>query len=283
MSVVGTATYAGYRTRTVSVAGEGPPVVLLHGYSDCANTWDGVLDEIARLGRAAVAVDLPGFGLADPLRPGPVLPQLDAFVDALVTDVAARGAVVLVGNSLGGTTAVRASGRDLPLAGVVTIGDPAAGRWWAGVLAGSVVGRVLLRLLVLPIPGGAFRRVMRPTLARLTYADPRLADHAVVDRFVTWMVTQGGPRALVRQVCALAAEIVDGRDRADVVVPLLIVHGAKDRIVPVRGARALRAAVPGSQLVVRPRWGHCPQLDDPRAVAELVTRFGEIASVRSVG
>ena len=60
------------------------PIVLFHGYADSADTWRQSLALIARAGRRAVAVDLPGFGAADRLAPGPVLPQLDAFGHAVL-------------------------------------------------------------------------------------------------------------------------------------------------------------------------------------------------------
>lgn len=101
-SRAGAATYAGFRTRILSVEGDGPRLVLLHGYTDSAETWNGVLHELGAAGRSAIAVDLPGFGTADRVAPGPVMPQLDAFVAALVEAASARDTVVLVGNSLGG-------------------------------------------------------------------------------------------------------------------------------------------------------------------------------------
>jgi pimeloyl-ACP methyl ester carboxylesterase len=279
MSVrVGKATYAGYRTRLLEVAGEGPRLILLHGYSDSADTWSRLLSELAALGRSAVAVDLPGFGEADPLTEGRMLPQLDAFVDELVQDHAARGPVILVGNSLGGCASVRAATRTLPLVGAVTIGDPAAGRWWLGSLAGSRIGGFVLHVLAVAVPGPLFRWVMRHRLKHIVYGDPSTADPLVVDAFLTWMLGQGAPRGMVPQIRGLAAEIVKERCPSGVTSSLLIVHGAKDRIVPVRGSRDLHAATPGSQLIVEPQWGHCPQHDDPGALAQLLTSFaGELA------
>ena len=270
-----TATYAGYRTRLLEVPGDGPRVILLHGYSDSADTWRGVLDEFAAAGRSAVAVDLPGFGQADALTPGAILPQLDAFVDDLIRQQAAHGPVLVVGNSLGGCAAVRAATRALPVLGVVTIGDPAAGRWWPGSVAGSRLGALLLRSLAILVPKRLFELVMRAVLRRLVYGDPKVADAVVIDAFVTWMLLQGGARELFTQVPILAAELVNGRGPADIVAPLLIVHGARDRIVPVRVSRQLHAAVPGSQLVVERRWGHCPQHDEPHALAETIAGFCE--------
>src|SRR5688500_15045984 len=79
-------------------------LLLLHGWSDSADTWRPLLGRLARSGRAATAVDLPGFGAADRLdREAGVLEQLDRFVAAAIRDRSERSGgrgVVVVGNSL---------------------------------------------------------------------------------------------------------------------------------------------------------------------------------------
>lgn len=97
------AAYAGYRTRELFVDGAGPKLVLVHGFGHPAPCWRPILERCALLGQAAVAVDLPGFGVADPLAAGPRLPQLVRFLEAVVTAQGAVTPVVLVGNSLGAT------------------------------------------------------------------------------------------------------------------------------------------------------------------------------------
>jgi len=102
------ANYGGFETRELIVDGVGSPVILLHGFADSAETWLAVLAGLAEQGRAAHAYDLPGFGSADALDPGPVLVQLDRFVSAVVATHRAGGPV-LIGNSLGAILALRAA------------------------------------------------------------------------------------------------------------------------------------------------------------------------------
>ena len=61
----------GVHTRRLSVPGSGVPIALLHGFADSADTWRGVLTAFDTAGRAAFAVDMPGYGHADPRTPGP--------------------------------------------------------------------------------------------------------------------------------------------------------------------------------------------------------------------
>ncbi len=97
---------AGYETRVLELEGDGPPIVMFHGYADSADTWRHALALLARQGRRAVAVDLPGFGTADPLLGDPILPQLDSFATAALRYAAGRSAtpVIALGNSLGGAS-----------------------------------------------------------------------------------------------------------------------------------------------------------------------------------
>src|SRR3954451_12027631 len=90
----------GHRTRALELEGDGPPLLLLHGFADSADTWRRTLERLARNGRRALALDLPGFGAAGRLKPGPVLPQLDAFATAAAAHLADETgeAPVAVGN-----------------------------------------------------------------------------------------------------------------------------------------------------------------------------------------
>ena len=114
---------AGFHTRVLELEGDGVPVLFFHGYADSADTWRLCLDELARLGQRAVAVDLPGFGAADRLRSQPILPQLDAFATAATDYLGAKDEpVIAVGNSLGGCVALRLAERQSDrLSGVVAV------------------------------------------------------------------------------------------------------------------------------------------------------------------
>ena len=125
----GRETYGGIRTRVLELEGAGPPLLLLHGYSDSADTWRPLMRSLAARGRGAVAVDLPGFGRAEPAAPGQLLPALDEFTRALVSAHSREGGrPVIVGNSLGGVAGLRAAeNAELPLAGVVGISPAGLG------------------------------------------------------------------------------------------------------------------------------------------------------------
>jgi pimeloyl-ACP methyl ester carboxylesterase len=263
--------FDGVHTRRLSVAGDGPPIALLHGFADGADTWRALLAEFDAAGRAAFAVDMPGFGHADPREPGPIMPQLDAFIDDVIADT---GPVILMGNSLGACVSVRAAARgSCNVRGAIAVDEPILASHWLMRLGRGRADpfRVLDRRM--PIPKDLYQRAIRRTLARLLYADPAQADPDVLARFTVQASDRSRARTLLGDARAVALETAGGYDSERVRCPLLVIHGRKDRVIPVHASERLHESVPTSTLVVLPNSGHCPQLDDPAGLATHVLRF----------
>lgn len=274
MIIESQATFGDVDTRMLSVTGTGTPVVLLHGYADSADTWRAVLARLEALGRRAFAVDLPGFGRADRRRPGPLLPQFDGFADALLAD---GGPVILVGNSLGAATAVRAAARNPEAVhGLVALDDPLNARHWLARVARSrdVPARFWDGLGRIPVPGSAVRWITTHSLRRVLYGSPSAADPAVLALWTDTFASQADVASLGRYAFQYARETAGGHRDLRVSCPTVVVHGARDRIIPVDASQVLHQQIPGSELVVLSRSGHCPQLDDPESVVRLIMRIG---------
>jgi pimeloyl-ACP methyl ester carboxylesterase len=269
---------AGYRTRALELEGEGPPLLLLHGYADSADTWRLQLDRLRKRGRAAVALDMPGFGTAERLdREAPILPQLDSFADAAIErwGAEAGGPVVAAGNSLGGTVALRAAERDADggLAGVVPIAPAGLDMpTWFAAIQGAPLVRAMLRSPV-PVPEIAVRRAVGSTYKVLAFASPRKADEAVVGAFTAHF---GSHRDVVRLLATgrrLLPEIRAPFRFDRVSCPILVVWGERDRMVAHSGATRIVDALPETRVELIPRCGHCPQIEAPDRLAELLAGF----------
>jgi pimeloyl-ACP methyl ester carboxylesterase len=274
MITEGQACFGGVHTRRLSVAGSGTPIALLHGFADSADTWRGVLTAFDAADRAAFAVDMPGYGHADPRKPGTIVAQLDAFIDAAI---AATGAVILMGNSLGACVSVRAASRGSGnIRGVIAVDEP--------ILASHLLMRLgrgradPFRVLEhrMPIPKALYHRAIRRAVARLLYADPAQADPRVLARFTVQAPDQSHLRQLLGDACAIALETASGYDSERVTCPLLVIHGRKDRVIPVHASERLHESIPASTLIVLPNSGHCPQLDDPSGLAGHVLQFLDV-------
>jgi pimeloyl-ACP methyl ester carboxylesterase len=270
----------GYETRALELEGEGPPVVLLHGFSDSADTWRLLLDGLARQGRAALAVDLPGFATAAALRAGePILPQLDAFARAAVEEAAPGGGAVVVGNSLGGCLALRlAEHDDLGLAGVVPVAPAGLdmARWFV-LLERDPVVRWLLAAPV-PLPSAVVKRAVAEAYRRLAFRKPAAIDPKVAATFAGHIASREVAARTLDTGRRLLPELRDPFHLAAVRCPVLLVWGRHDLLVFQTGADRVLDTVPDSDLEVIEDCGHCPQVEAPERLLELLIDFPQRAA-----
>jgi len=242
-----------HATRALELDGDGPGIVLLHGWSDSADTWRPLLAELGARGRRAIAVDLPGCGHATRLGKGALLPQLDAFAAELVETWADGRPVVVAGDSLGGCLALRlAERRELPLAGVVPVA-PAGLEMpsWFDVVERDPIVRALLAA-PMPVPLALVRE--RPALPY-----PR----AVVDAYAP-------PAAIAELLPELS---VAPFDLVGVDCPVLLVWGARDRRSPDPEARIVLDQLPTTHVALIEGCGRCPQLEATDRLLELLLPF----------
>jgi pimeloyl-ACP methyl ester carboxylesterase len=261
---------AGYRTRALELEGDGPPMLLLHGWADSADTWRLLLDRLAREGRAGLALDMPGFGTADKLGEGPILEQLDAFVDAALEHTGEDALVV--GNSLGGCFGLRAAERH-ELKGVVAVAPAGLdmARWFVLVRRDPLVRNLLASPL--PVPNAITRRVVAGVYSRLAFHRPADVDPRVARTFASHLESRAVAARVVRSASRLLPELDDCFELERIECPVLLVWGRQDLLVFQSGAERVLDQVPGSQLEVIDDCGHCPQLERPERLADLLLDF----------
>jgi pimeloyl-ACP methyl ester carboxylesterase len=263
-------TFGGYSTRVLELDGDGPPLVFFHGYADSADTWRLVLDRLARRGRRALAVDMPGFGHADRLTPGrPVLTQHDQFAAAVI-EAAGAGAVA-VGNSLGGCAVIRAAQRpDLKLAAVVPVAPAGLGLApWLDVIETNPLVRALL-LASAPLPRPVVQALVGRIYRAIAFAPRAQVDPLVVKTFASHFRDAATVRRYLGTAREVFAELHDPFEFERVCVPVLLVWGRRDAMVPHGGSAKLLDAVPASRLETLDACGHCPQIEDPGGLVELL-------------
>jgi pimeloyl-ACP methyl ester carboxylesterase len=267
---------AGYETRVLELEGDGVPVIMFHGYADSADTWRHALALLARQGHRALAFDLPGFGMADPLLPDPILPQLDAFAAAALRYAAgrSRAPVLAMGNSLGGCVSLRlAERRPSKLAGVIAVAP--AGLMMSRLLYLVQRDPVLKSLLALPapVPSAVLRAAVARLYVQLAFASPRAVDPGVVSTF-TWHHRERAKVASYLDIARrLIPELRSPFELERITAPVLLVWGDRDRLVFHRGADRVLSEVPGSRLELLEGVGHCPQVEAPRRLIELLNAF----------
>lgn len=261
-----------YRT-----AGEqGPLVLLLHGITQDASTWEPLSDHLA--GQAQlVAPDLPGHGASENPPGDHSLGAYASVVrDLLLTLELPR--VTVVGHSLGGGVALQFAYQFPDMVDRLVLVDSGG------------LGRDVSRLLrAAALPGAepvlalmSSERVRR-AVGSLTRTLHRLGWRAGTDLEQGWKGVEGLADANARRafvatvqtVIGLGGQRVSALDRLYLAahVPTLIVWGAHDRIIPLHHAHDAHDAIPGSRLEVLPHAGHFPHVDDPRRVAEVIGEF----------
>lgn len=232
-------------------AGEGPALVLLHGYvGDGRATWHGQLEELSEE-FTVVAWDAPGSGgSSDPpesFRLSDYADCLAGFVDALGLD---RPHVA--GLSFGGGLALELYRRHPTIPATLVLAGAYAG--WAGSLPPDLVEQRLRQALELAeLPPDQLVRTIVPTL----FSESASAE--TVAEFAASMAEfhPDGLRAMARSFAE--ADLRDVLPRID--VPTLLLYGDKDVRAPLTVAEDLHAAIPGSRLAVLPGVGHVSSVE----------------------
>ena len=254
-------------TVAYAVEGVGPPVVLLHAIGHDHRDFDAILPALARHHRT-IAIDWPGFGSS----PAPDPPSsasaalmcdvLEQFVDALDLEPA-----IYVGNSVGGTAAVRlAARRPERVRGLVLVDT-------GGFTPMTAVARMFClvqgRAWVRRTTGLAFARFY--TKRRHAHAD------AMLDR-VAAALREPASVAVHAAVWRSFAERESDMRGVAVECPTLVVWGHRDPVLraSVDGA-AVRATIPHAQWLELDT-GHVPFVEDPHAFIEATMPF--LASLR---
>lgn len=229
-----------------------------------------------------MAIDLPGFGRSAP--PGGFDYAPDSHAEVIATFLAGlgHGSVHLVGNSLGGVVALLIAARRPHLVRTLTLLAPAMPDLR---IDPRRLSDPRVALTMLPIVGARVRRILIETppeeqierMLRLCFVDPSViasvrrveAVAECVERAaLTWAVV-----ALRQSTQQLARSWLVRRSRslwwvaAQVKAPALVVWGAADKLVTVRKAPRTAAALPRGRLLVLPRTGHLPQIEQPTSVA----------------
>lgn len=259
-------------------AGEGPPVLLLHGSNTSSLSLLPVLDRLE--GVRAIAVDRPGFGLSEPagvprerFREAAV-----EFVDEVLDELGLE-TCALAGNSMGGTWAIwYALARPERVSRLALLGS-------APLLPGTGAPAPL-RVMSAPVIGDLLPRVMKPNAKMLVRLLSSVGEQDTIVRYpdlIEALVAAGNdPIASAMNLAELRAVISplgfrrSARMHPDelrrLTAPTLMLWGDHDPVGAVEVARATARLVPEARLEVLPG-GHVPYLGNPERASELLSAF----------
>lgn len=253
-------------------AGEGHPVVLLHGGGPGATGWSNYSPNIEALSKhfRVIAPDMPGWGDSDAVDFS-TLDHVEAacqLLDALGIEKAA-----FVGNSMGGHTSLRlALERPERVSHLVTMGAPLQMKpFLFGAGGGPTEGlKIMYDTYTNATPEGMRRLVEIMVYDTARFATPELCE-------------QRSQAALKRpehlaNIAAVAPKApipiwIDPSRVSGITAPSLLVHGRDDRVVSFESTLFLAANIPDSRAHLINRCGHWAQLEHADEFNRLVTDF----------
>lgn len=268
-------TIHGHRRAYVKV-GSGPALLLLHGLGCDHTTWDPVIRQLAKK-YTVIAPDLLGHGQSDKPRADYSVGGYANGMRDLLT-VLNIDKVTVVGHSLGGGVAMQ-FGYQFPerTERVILVAPGGLGPEVTPMIrAVSLPGfNEVMGLLTLPgirHVGIAGLRALSRTGMTLTHDLDEVAG--IYESF-------RDPRArkaishVVRAVVDTRGQLVTMVDRAYLTqaMPMLIIWGNEDRVIPVKHARTASAVAPGAVVEVLGNSGHFPHKDHPERFVKIVNDF----------
>jgi pimeloyl-ACP methyl ester carboxylesterase len=258
------------------IAGDGPPVVLIHGMLNSSRHWEQVALRLAR-DYTVVAPDLIGHGDSATPRGDYSLGAHAASIRDLLTAIGIDRASI-VGHSLGGGVAMQ-----------FFYQFPQRTERLALISSGGLGGEVspLLRSAALPGASALLAAAAQPRLVRaLDERGGKMRERGArkgvylqaIARALKPLERPGAREAFLqtlRAVIDVHGQRVSARDRLHLLEPMptLIVWGGRDNTIPVAHGLATHRAVPHSQFRTLPRAAHFPHLEDPDGLADALLDF----------
>jgi pimeloyl-ACP methyl ester carboxylesterase len=265
---------------------DGPQLVLVHGLGGSLTSWAEVAPVLAQTARV-IAFDLPGFGRT-PGSPRQVTLVANRMLLYHFLIRITGMPVILVGHSMGGTIAAMLSAQHPALTAGLIFVDPAV-PWQFENRVGSRLAGLVGDLREAAQAPGQPSRQSRVTLERALRRARESYER----------VAQSSSQAFERNLAAVRARIKDGQMNRDVLAtvqsltltmsrrrqfalmlsrikaPVLMLHGDRDKFVPISAARAAAQAHPDWRFEIAKGIGHWPMLEAPQWTTDhVVDWFG---------
>jgi pimeloyl-ACP methyl ester carboxylesterase len=255
--------------------GEGPLLLLLHGFPSSSYDWRFLLDELP--GRAVLAYDCLGFGLSDkPVGHDYSLVEQADIAEELVARHGGGGPVFFVGHDMGTSVATELMARDID--GGLRM-NLVGGLLFNGSMiqdaASPTLGQKLLRGRLGPLAARlSSERVFRQQFGSIFSEDHPLSDEEAADQWA--LIAHDGGNRIGHKLIVYMDERMRRAPRwygalANWEKPLHVAWAMRDPVATenvLNGVLDLRPKVPVTRFE---RLGHYPQIEDPAAIAGVIT------------
>ncbi len=245
-------------------AGQGTPLVFIHGYPLSRQIWTAQASGLADTARV-LAPDLRGHGDSQSV-PGPYsVDLLAADIKAFLETAGVHEKIVLCGLSMGGYVAF-AFIRNYPhlVKGLILTATRAAADS-AQAKAGREQTAVLARQ-------DGVQAIVKGMLPKM-FAPSTLESKPDLVNDLKEIMEHTSLEGVLGDLAAMQQRPDSTPDLSGIQVPTMVVHGAQDAIIPLEEARAMQQAIPNSTLQVIEDAGHLPNMENVTAYNQAVLQF----------
>ena len=253
-------------TANVKAEGEGPPVVLIHGFGAALDWWDEIVPDLARTHRV-IRLDLIGHGGTEAPGSGYGIERQASLVEKVLDQLDIARAVV-VGHSMGGEVATAfTEANPERVERLVLIDTPPTPE-----RSFNLGTQLAFRRLI----GQGLWRVRTDEMLRHALAHGFAPGFPVPDRFIAGLrqlTYKAFHDAHEESVAYVAARSTPDRLAAlETGPPVLVIFGTHDALIPPESAQRF-AAVPGLRLAMIDGAGHSPMVETPSRTLDLIRDF----------
>jgi pimeloyl-ACP methyl ester carboxylesterase len=257
-------------------AGQGPSIILLHGFGGCSYSWRFLAPVLAQDHRV-YTIDLKGYGLSDKPKDGKYAVRDQADMVAAFIRSHDLHDVVIMGHSMGGGVTVMTylkvredqPARVKSLVLIDSAGYPQKMPWFIWLAKAPVLGSVGGKLVS---PRFAAAQVLK----KCYYYDDKITEEQI-NTYAYYGSLPGAREAVVQTAKQIVPDDIEAlvAQYKTISVPVLVIWGEEDEVVPLAVGKNFKRDIPNSELVILPKCGHMPPEEEPGETTRIIKTFLE--------
>jgi pimeloyl-ACP methyl ester carboxylesterase len=248
----------------IEVSGQGQPLLLIHGFPLNREMWQPQIETLSSITKV-IAPDLRGHGQSPPTS-GPY--PMDLLADdcaAVLHSVGVDKQAIVCGLSMGGYVAFALFRRYPSLIKGMILAATRAG-------ADSPEAQESREKAAASVEQNGIKEVVNSMLSMLL-APQTYSDRPELVRKVKNIIDQTSSQGMVAALKGMQARPDSTPILGEIKVPVLILHGAEDQLIPLSESELMHSRIKDSQMEVIADAGHLPNLEQPGEFNQAVTRF----------
>ncbi|MDQ0481806.1 alpha/beta fold hydrolase [Guptibacillus hwajinpoensis] len=244
-----------------------PVLTLLHGFLSSSFSYRRLIPLLTKA-YTVVAIDLPPFGKSEKSNRFVHSYQNYAEVVVELLEKLSIEQTVMIGHSMGGQVAMRASALNENL---VSKNVLLCSSGYLEKAKQSLVYTSYLPFFSIYLKRWLYRKGVKGNLINCVY-DPKLIDEEMMDGYIQPFFNESIFRSLVRMIRDREGDL-SSDELKQIHTPSLLIWGENDRVVPLKVGKRLSSDLPNAELIVYEKTGHLLPEERPRLIMKDIERF----------